>query len=303
MTIRIVSYSELDTMRQCPLKHELAYVHRYTKKQPPDSALSKGTMWHAVLEAHYRTIQAAQREDVADTAKLLKDCRLAAEQVLDNADPDLADLGWWMYDGFTSLYGTDEDWRILAVEHNATCRLLTPRGTRSGFYLKMKIDVVIKERRTGNIKVVDHKSGKDLPSKKSLDLDDQFGLYTWGLRQMGKKVFGQVYDAARTTRLKADVQVPGTTPLDERYRRIPLYRTDKELTQVALEAYLSASARYRQQAEVNKLGIESPRHTNPQTCSWRCDFEEACLFGRKAGVGRTHQFLRDQGFVQDFTRH
>jgi hypothetical protein len=131
--------------------------------------------------------------------------------------------------------------------------------------------------------------------------DDQFGLYVWGLRQLGKRVFGCVYNAARTLRLQEDIKVPGKTPLDQRFDRIPLYRTDKELDRIAIEAYLMAYSRYRQQADVIRLGTDSPRHTDTERCSWRCDFKEACLAGRKGLDMR--QFLRDQGFVQDFSRH
>jgi hypothetical protein len=80
-----------------------------------------------------------------------------------------------------------------------------------------------------------------------------------------------------------------------------MYRTDKELTQVALEAYLTAKQRYNQQREMDTAGLHSPRHTDPQNCSWKCDFTEPCLAGRK-GMDIT-RFLRDSGFRQDFTRH
>lgn len=300
MAKRIISYSELDTAKQCSLKHQLAYVERWTKPQDPMSALGKGTAWHKVMESHYNVLRTWDRRNDHES-DILTACRMAAEADMRQMPDDLADLIEWMYKGYVGHWGVDPDWDILAVEHNAVCRLPTVRGTPSSFWLKVKIDLVIRERRTKNVKVVDHKSGRDLPGEKTLELDDQFGLYTWAMRQLGKKVFGQVYNAARTMRLQADVKDPGTTPLDERFRRVPLYRTDKELDATAQDAYLLALARYAEQSRVDRAGVMSPRSTNPETCQWRCDYKEACLAGRK-GLN-VRQFLHDQGMEQVFERH
>jgi hypothetical protein len=292
MAKRIISYSEIDTAKQCGLKHQLGYVERWSKPQPPDSALSKGTAWHLVMETHYNVLKNGGDLDA---------CVLAVTRKIEGLDDSLQGLVWWMYQGYVAHYGADPEWQILAVEHNAVCRLPTPRGTPSSFYLKVKIDLVVRNRRTRNILVVDHKSGKDLPGQKMLELDDQFGLYTWAMRQIGKKVFGQVYNAARTYRLQADVTSPGATPLDERFRRVPLYRTDKELEATVRDTYLLASARYRDQAAANRMGVMSARSTNPETCQWRCDYKDACLAGRK-GIS-IQGFLHDTGFEQSFERH
>jgi hypothetical protein len=260
--------------------------------------LYKGTWFHKAMEAHYNTIRLAQ---LSKEKPQLAECRFQVEETLAKCHPEIAPLIWWMYEGYVNHYGTDDDWRILAVEHSSQVSLRTPAGRKSRFIIKLKIDLIVKVKSTRNILVVDHKSGKDLPKKKMLELDDQFGLYTWGLRQMGKRVFGQLYNAARTLRLQGDIAEPGTQPLDERFSRIRMYRTDKELTQVALEAYLTAKQRYDQQREMNAAGIHSPRHTNPQDCNWKCDFTEPCIAGRK-GMDLT-RYLRDAGFRQDFTRH
>jgi hypothetical protein len=262
--------------------------------------LYKGSYWHRALEAHYLVIRRAQRKKEKAT---VEQCKAAVEQALERADPEIRELIWWMYTGHLDKWGLDDGWQILAVEHPAEVNLPTPKGGRSQFILKMKIDLIIRDltTRTRNIIVVDHKSGKDLPHGKLLELDDQFGLYTWGLRQLGHKVFGQVYNAARTLRTKADEKEPGTQPLDERFSRIPMYRTDKELDQVAVEAYATARMRYQQQSEFQRQGLLSPRHTDPQTCAWKCDYVEPCMAARKGMDMR--RFLRDAGFTVDHTRH
>lgn len=299
---RIISYSEIETAKQCSLKHQLSYVERWSRPQDPLSALGKGTAWHAVMEAHYLALR---QQQVSGSPQLqeytLSLCRTAAEKVMREMPDELADLIEWMYSGYVGLYGADPEWEILAVEHNAVCRIPTLAGTPSSFWLKVKIDLVVRNRRTRNVYVVDHKSGKDLPGEKSLELDDQFGEYTWAMRKLGKKVFGQIYNAARTYRLQGDVKNPGSQALEDRFRRVPLYRTDKELDATIRDLYMLARSRYREQAEVTRAGAMSPRATDPERCSWRCDFKEACLAGRK-GIN-IQGFLRDQRFVQSFERH
>lgn len=322
---RVVSFSELQTARQCPLKHQLSYVERWVKEQELMSPLSKGTAWHMVLEEHYKELKhhqdAAQqlgrdwRDDIVKVRELCEQ-RVAAlieDQIVPRGG-ELADLIRWIYAGHLAMWGLDEEWRILAVEHQAVCRLPTPAGRPSQFKLKMKIDLVVglQVASAKRILVVDHKSCANLPKDKELDLDDQFGLYTWGMRQIGKKVFGQVHDAARTTRLVGEQKAwdgdtdqayaPGDVQaLEDRFKRTRMYRTDDELNQIAIEAYLSAKARYDQQRAANRGGYDSPRHTDPQTCRYLCDFTDPCLAGRK-GVD-LREYLQARGFQQDHTRH
>lgn len=298
---RIVSFSEISTAKRCSFRHQLAYVERWSKPPDPMSALGKGTCWHTVMEAHYNVIRTAQQKGMTDLGKVEARCRSVVTRILGTQQEELAELIWWMYDGYVNVYGTDPDWQILAVEHAAEARLPTPRGGRSGFILKMKIDLIVRQRSTKRIRVVDHKSGKDLPHKKSLEIDDQFPLYVWGLNRLGKKVFGAEYNAARTTRLAGDVRVPGSQPLDERYSRTPIYHTPRELEGIAVDAYLMASSRYAEQRRMTKLGVDSPRSTDTFRCQWDCDYYDPCIAGRKGVDSRA--FLRTTGFEQDFERH
>lgn len=292
----IVSFSEIDTFRQCPHKHELGYKDRW--RSPTTSpALSRGTLMHNVFETHYRLIKAAQ--DAGQTPDLEAIMREAMRTWLydprNGSQTEEQELVEWIYIGYCELYGTDPNWKILAVEHTGLVWLPTERGGRSRFRLKIKLDLIVKEIDTGQIWVVDHKSGKDLPNDKMLDIDDQFGLYVWGLQRLGKKVMGSLHNACRTHRNKDQVKHP--QPLDERFRRSRLYRTPLELETVALEAYRTVRTAY---GHYSRPG-EAPRAPDSDRCRWRCDFTEACLQGRKGND--EVQFLRDTGYVQDWTRH
>ena len=280
----VVSHSELDAIRQCGHKHDLGYRQRWvpTSVSP---ALSIGRVWHEVMAIHYLAIQAG----TTDTKRR----REVADLLLEADDEEHADLVAWMYDGYEEMWGVDPDWEIVSVEDQRLCRLPTATGRASRFYLRLRTDLVIRDRAMRNhLHVVDHKSGQNLPVDRELDLDDQFGLYTWGHRQLGEPVFASIYSAARTQRNKVQPQT-----LEERFSRTRIYRTDRELETIAREAYTTARAAYRY-----KEG-EAPRAPDttslgPNRCRFKCPFTEPCLLGRKTGPAAEADFLGSGGFVQ-----
>lgn len=308
MPDQIVSFSEMDCGRQCPHKHDLAYVERWTKPKDETTAAGRGTLWHKIMDTHYTSLRAG-------VAPLPHVDEWFKETYKAGKDSDTLELLRWMYTGYVEKWGHDDEWEVLVIEHKAQVPLRLPSGRRSGFTLKMIIDLVVRDRRTGKVWIVDHKSHANLPKSRELELDDQFGLYTWGLRQLGHKVFGSVYNTARTQRnkgdypevvaqwdaLKATGAKPGTKrpeaqTLDQRFDRYLMSRTDAELDVVAAEALATVRRLY------NK-NLPKERHTNSDTCKWKCDYTEACLLGRKTNADRERQFLVDLGFVQDFRRH
>lgn len=300
----IVSYSELDTYRQCPLKHFILYKQRWTKPVKPGSALDKGSLYHKVMEAHYRLIKAYQdthggknpKPDSQEEADLLEVCRIECLSLC--WDPQVGDwyspvheLIWWMYEGHISMYGTMQEWRIKGVEHQIITPLLDERGRRSRYHLKAKMDLVVQHRFNGGLWVVDHKSGGNLPTDMELEIDDQFGLYTWAMRQVGRPVIGSLHAANRTQRNKSFM------PLDTRMKLTYLNRDEVELTNIALDAYKVAWNAHPPKSGGPK-GYSSP---DPRSCGWKCDIKEPHLLMRR---GRPMgEVLTEYGFKIDRTRH
>jgi hypothetical protein len=300
----IVSYSELDTFRQCPLKHHLAYKMRYKKPPKADSALAKGSLYHQVMEAHMKVIKKWQNVQGTKSGRIpeklwrevLTDADAVVRQII--FDPktgaphsDVHDLIWWMYLGYVEKWGINPEWKIVGVEHQIVVPLRDPRGRRSRYHLKAKMDLIVQERESGGLWVVDHKSGANLPTQMDLEIDDQFGLYTWAMREVGRPVAGSLHMANRTQRNKSFM------PLDTRMGKTYLNRSEKELTNLALDAYYAARAAYPPKGqEVSRYSSPDPR-----SCSWKCDFKEPHLIMR---TGRPPaQVLHEWGFVIDKTRH
>lgn len=316
-----ISYSELDTFRQCPLKHALAYRQRWSKPAKTGSPLSKGTDWHTVLETHYRRLReltspghahciAQTRGEILLNEKaILADCAetvkpLLSRTSLNEAAAEQQDLMRWMYEGYVAYHGADPEWEIRAVEYKTTVPLMNEAGKPSRFRLKVKIDLIVWDREMDGLWLIDHKSGADLPNDFALDMDDQFGLYEVTINRQRKAkglqvVTGTIHNAARTTRNTGDYPVhePRFKPqtLEKRHLRSPMNRTLIELENIEKDAFRAARAAY---SAGNKVPYSSP---DPRTCGWKCDFKEPHLIARKGGPIAIA--LADYGMAQDFARH
>lgn len=307
---RVISYSEINTYRNCPLDHHMTYVERWSKPAEDGSPLFTGTLYHNVLEAHYTVLKEWQEANPTKRkypADMLEQCEKAAYKLLDvNSDKQSSTqaLVQWMYDGYVEMYGLDEDWIILAVEYQLAEPLPDPRtGEPSPYVIKAKLDLIVMHRKTRKIWVIDHKSGKNLPQYDDLDLNDQFGLYTWLLRKSGLQVLGSIHGGARTQRNQADFPeyVGKSKPqmIEDRYRRTTLNRTDAELDAIARDAWAVAVNMYPEDSGFQSLPLYSS--PMPNMFGYNKEFKEAYLMARKGAP--LQETLTTMGWVQNFERH
>jgi hypothetical protein len=318
-----VSFSELDTLRQCKAKWQLGYRERWVPEGVAP-ALSRGKLFHAVMEAHYRRL-ASQRLQQSTVDEFIAPETLFAGA----ANEEESALVAWMFDGYLALYEDDKAWEVLDVELRVERWLPTESGRRSSFKLKGVVDLlVIDHSAGGGLWIVDHKTCKNLPKERELDLDDQFGLYMYLLRQPGSTktlphlqgvaradgsldIRGVIHNAVRTEKLKSREMEP-----KERFARTLTTRTDRELQTVAAEArdtFKSAFRDYNALLKATQNAAENatpgrgssnqilPRSPNTDTCRWRCQFLEPCLSSRKGRDIR--ELLDDLNYVLDPQRH
>ena len=290
MSTHVVSFSELDSIRQCRLKAHLAYKERW-QPETISPALSRGKLFHAVLEAHYRT-QATSLDGSGvgqtvgpwDVLKEAEDC-------------EETDTVRWIYEGYLDLYGEDKQWEILAVEQRVEEWLLLPNGRRSTFKLKGFVDLLVRDHSAGGgLWVVDHKTCRELPKQRALDFDDQMGIYTLLLRRQGLDIRGVIYNACRSYKLKRPMSP------DERFKRPITTRTERELEVMAEEALTTFKSAYGVgQRGVKEGGTLPPRSPDPDRCGWRCPFTEPCLMSRKGRDIR--ELLPETGYTKQPQRH
>lgn len=300
-----ISFSEIDTFRQCPFKHKLGYLQRWSREPEPTSALGKGTAWHLVQEVHFRQLRMA-REDNKSEREALRLAKLAAAAIIDSFEnEELQSLMRWMYEGFVTVYGADFDWKIKAVENTIIYPLTWSSGEPTMFDLKVKIDLIAIDAR-GRWWIVDHKSCGQMPKEEDYDFEEQFKFYAAVMNRMGYKIHGCIHDAALTKQNKGDYIQPGhpdykatmkAQPLANRFKRTLISHTDAELTAVLDDVIRTASTAYGE-------GNFMERHMSGDTCRWRCPFTEACLYGRRQNNDEvTYRMLSDTGFTQSFERH
>jgi hypothetical protein len=305
----VVSYGELDAFRQCPLKHHLLYKLRYTKPPREDGALVKGSLWHMVMEIHYRVIKVVQDANngrvpankAQELGGYLRDTlRPLFQDLRSGEQTEVQALVEWMYNGYVAKYGLDEGWRIEAVEHAVQAPLgVNQAGTP--IELKARLDLVVTDRETGLLMVVDHKSCANLPNDMELQLDDQFGLYCWLMGKVGRRTAIALHNAARTTRNQADF--PGYTgkskpqTMEQRHRRTLLNRSPKELQNLAKDALHAAVAAYPGDPAY-RARYSSP---DPRQCGWKCDVREPHLLLRQGR--KISEVMLDAGFSINRERH
>ena len=284
-----VTYSELDAFRQCPLKHQWSYVDKYRNDPGEGSALSRGSLWHRVMEAHYLLLQDHPEWDEETPARFkqfMLQHILTDEAGGQSEDQELIE---WMYDGYLEMYGPDSQWEPILVEQAGEVRLRTPDGKPTKFFLRFKIDMVARDRHTGALWLFDHKSASMFGRDTEIELDDQFRLYTWALRQLGVPIHGVIRSDARTKRNK------GPMELENRFRRVLTFCSDLEADNVAQDALQAAKAAYLP----NRPVYPSPA---PDRCSWRCNYREPCIARRK-GLGTSEQLMKDFQFFQTSDKH
>lgn len=300
--LEIVSYSELDTYRQCRLKHQLSYIERWRGEEESE-ALARGTLFHSVMEAHY-----SKKKEFAESGEDLtaEDLFLAVAPLLweegTGEQTERQVLVEWMFRGYLDLYGLDGEWEIVAVEHPLTVPLRYPDGTESGFGLSGTVDLLVKDHSvSGGLWIVDHKTCKDLPKQKDFDMEDQTAIYAYLLqKESGLDIRGAIYNYVRTRQL---VRPMGH---EERFLRHRTVREDRELETIVSDALETIAEAYgNHNRRVSTLGTDvydAPRTPDGERCGWKCGFTEACIAGRKYGPKKTREYLEDVGFTQHETK-
>lgn len=300
---RTVSNSEVETYRQCRLKHQLSYMERWRSDEEVE-ALARGTLFHSVMEAHYKLLKQARDEGFtveAEDLALVVMPHLYEEGT--GAQTERQELVEWIYRGYVDCYDLDRDWEVVGVEVPLDEPLLRENGQDSGLRLAGTADLLVKDRSAGGgLWIVDHKTCKDLP-KKDFDLEDQTAIYAWLLKQKGFDIRGAIYNHCRTYKLKTREMEH-----DERFKRSHTVRGDAELARCTYEVIeLMEEAYGRMLVAKNSATGEwesrdAPRSPNGDTCGWKCGYTEACIAGRKYGPSRTRQFLKDIGFTMHETK-
>lgn len=178
-----VSISEIRNFKSCPRRWYLKHV---LKIEPPQvgTARAFGTIMHAALETLYRT-----RGDFGlSSIELEKQIQATPQENLTEDDAKMLRALFDEYYKFAVDKGDFILWDIVAVE--AFHSVFMPEWNAT---FKARFDLVVKDRSTGAIYVVDHKTTKQFRDT-PLDMDEQVTSYLWLARRVYGNVKGVIFN-------------------------------------------------------------------------------------------------------------
>lgn len=167
----LISQSEVDTFLICERKHYYAYGERLQPKEFP-TAISRGTLGHRALQTHY---EGGNWRDYLNKFTIENPDSIEVVLEIKKIIP-----------AYLNYYENDKDWEILTVE----------REFRLG-NMPMQPDLVVREKSTGKIFVVDHKFLYNFYSNRLISMMPQLKKYMGALRLLGYPVDGYIYNMIR----------------------------------------------------------------------------------------------------------
>jgi len=191
-----------------------SYAYTYLDKAhgegsaPSESLpLIRGSLLHLGLAHHYahQSIQKSGRAlvngvEITDANELMAPAEAVEHEAQKNGHlwmghvPSILEC----LSAYARRWGTDDDWDILGIEHEYRVRL--PTLPKEVSLYTQRADLVIRERSTKKVWIVDHKSAYMLNGKtaKQYVLHGQF----LGYAALGRKEYGQAFGGVLLNRIK-----------------------------------------------------------------------------------------------------
>lgn len=198
----VLTYSALNTFRNCPRKYKHRYVDHLQPRERPES-LAFGHVIHEALEEWYSK---------PPSVGALDHRLLGVLDLIDSRFPErhgyprqkhLWCLARAMMEGYASQYPA-EDFEVVEVEKEFQCEIRNPdTGRRSQtFTIAGKVDGIV--RTYDGIYLLEHKTASTITSSylDRLWTDTQIALYCFYLRELGYPIIGVIYNVLLKSRLK-----------------------------------------------------------------------------------------------------
>lgn len=206
--LRVLTNSELKTLRRCAHEHHLAYTLGYRSVREAE-ALRVGSLLHLGLEHYWRAWQQPLGQ------RLIAAWEAMRPWYIDEYDQARAEV---LLRGY-ALRWAECDLQVLGVEVEFTAPLTNPRtGFPSTKYQRGgKIDAIVLNPRDQRVYIVEHKTTSENiaagePYWQRLRLDAQVSTYYAGARKIGHDVAGCIYDVI----VKPAIRPKKATPIERR---------------------------------------------------------------------------------------
>ncbi len=194
----LLTYSALNTFRNCPRKYKNRYLDNLRPRERPE-ALSFGSVIHTAIELWYRS---------SNTESRLRDVLAYVNDAFENrvVDPNLMvqwHLATAMIRGYAERYAT-EDFEVVEVEKEFVGEIRNPDTGRQSqtFRIAGKVDGIV--RCHDGLYLLEHKTASTIDASylDKLWTDTQIALYCYYLRELGYPIVGVIYNLLLKSRLK-----------------------------------------------------------------------------------------------------
>ena len=215
----VLTYSAMNTFRNCPRKYKHRYLDHLQPRQKAES-LTFGQIIHEALKQWYA---------LAPTEGALDRRLFEVLDVIDSRCPlrhsDTQEMQRWhlaraMIEGYARRYPT-EDFEIVEIEKEFQHKIRNPDTGRPSqtFTIAGKVDGIV--RLSDGLYLLEHKTASTISSDylDRLWTDTQIALYSFYLRELGYPIIGIIYNVLLKARLK---QCAGETAEEYESRRAGL---------------------------------------------------------------------------------
>jgi hypothetical protein len=212
----VLTYSALNTFRNCPRKYKHRYLDCLRPRDKPDT-LSFGGIIHGAIELWYRSA-------LWDAIEVYLEHEFPL-RLEDESQKAAWHLAHAMLVGYVDCYGVD-DFEIVELELPFTGEIRNPDTGRSSqtFTIAGKVDAIV--RRPDGMYLLEHKTASTIDGNylDKLWTDTQIALYCHYLRQLDYPIVGVIYNVLAKSRLK---QRGGETVAEYEARRAELAAKNK----------------------------------------------------------------------------
>ena len=216
----LLTYSALNTFRNCPRKYKNRYVDNLRPRERPE-ALSFGSVVHTAIELWYRS---------QDIESRLRDVLAYIDDAFETRVVDANLMVQWhlataMIRGYAERY-TTEDFEVIEVEKEFVGEIRNPDTGRQSqtFRIAGKVDGIV--RCHDGLYLLEHKTASNVDANylDKLWTDTQIALYCHYLRELGYPIVGVIYNVLLKSRLK---QGKGETQDEYEIRKAELAAKNK----------------------------------------------------------------------------
>ena len=194
----LLTYSALNTFRNCPRKYKNRYLDNLRPRERPE-ALSFGSVIHTAIELWYRSLSTESR---------LPDVLAYIDDAFENRVVDSNQMVQWhlataMIRGYAERYATEE-FEVVEVEKEFVGEIRNPDTGRQSqtFRIAGKVDGIV--RCHDGLYLLEHKTASTVDASylDKLWTDTQIALYCYYLRELGYPIVGVIYNVLLKSRLK-----------------------------------------------------------------------------------------------------